>query len=64
MSPISQWVLHIQSFVCMVFVAYLQIFLNAFVLSPLLNNKNKQTNKQKLMKQCFALGGGNKINLF
>jgi len=42
MSPISQWVLHIQSFVCMVFVAYLQIFLNAFVLSPLLNNRNKE----------------------
>ena len=47
MSPISRWVLHIQNFICMVFVAYLQIFLNAFVLSPLVNNNNNNNKQTK-----------------
>ena len=46
----------------MVFVAYLQIVLNAFVLSPLVNNKNKQTNKTKTHKPMFCFWGGGQQN--
>ena len=46
----------------MVFVAYLQIVLNAFVLSPLVNNKNKQTNKTKTHKPMFCCWGGGQQN--